>query len=414
MGPRIALLVICILLATHATVSWLAVRGKSATADEPAHLAAAVVQVRHLDFRADRESPPLWKYWAGLPHLFSRVNLDPANSDWYWMPQRPGVQFGWATDILYRTPGNDADALLARSRAMMLLIVVALGALIARWAWQLGGPTAAVVATALFALDPNFLGHGPLVKNDVAFAFAWTAVAYATCRVGRRLNAATMFLLACTCGLALLIKFSALLVLPMVASLLCVRSVLPFGWEAAKGDVAERSGESTLRRLALAVGVIVTVCVIAYLLVWAGYGFRYYMTPGFRVTPNWNELLARAARHNASDDPGLFAATVREAAKLKIVPEAWANGLLFTHVSMYGRRSYLLGEFSDSGWWYYFPFTILVKTPLATMGAAAAALAIVVTLLLKKTRFTTTTVWDFACVLIPAALYLAVAMNAAG
>src|SRR5687767_4740019 len=159
-GPvnKPALLLVCLLLAAHATLGWLAVRDKSATADEGLHLAASIAQSRLFDFRVDREDPPLWKFWAGLPSLvWPPASLRTDTMDWHQMPGSAGLQFRWATDVLYRTPGNDADALLARSRAMMIVISVALGALIAWWAWRLGGAIAAVVAVALFALDPNFL-----------------------------------------------------------------------------------------------------------------------------------------------------------------------------------------------------------------------------------------------------------------
>ena len=40
----------------------------------------------------------------------------------------------------------------------------------------------------------------------------------------------------------------------------------------------------------------------------------------------------------------------------------------------YSQPSYLLGEFRDHGWWHYYCWVLLFKTPLATMGLAAAAI----------------------------------------
>ena len=48
------------------------------------------------------------------------------------------------------------------------------------------------------------------------------------------------------------------------------------------------------------------------------------------------------------------------------MPEAWNNGLLYTYHTSLVRPSYLLGDVRMTGWWYYFPLAMAVKTPLAT------------------------------------------------
>ena len=90
---------------------------------------------------------------------------------------------GWGIRTLYQTPGNDGSP-GRRGRAMALVLGVALAALIGRWAWELGGPVAAVAAAAVYALDPNFLGHAALVKNDVGISLAYLAASYARGRPG--------------------------------------------------------------------------------------------------------------------------------------------------------------------------------------------------------------------------------------
>jgi hypothetical protein len=51
-----------------------------------------------------------------------------------------------------------------------------------------------------------------------------------------------------------------------------------------------------------------------------------------------------------------------------LFPLYYLKGLVmvFTHATT-GHFSYLLGEHSTTGWWYYFPVTFLVKTPLAVL-----------------------------------------------
>ena len=51
--------------------------------------------------------------------------------------------------------------------------------MIAWWAWKLGELAAAIIATFLYCLDPNFLGHAALAKNDVARVLLYLTTAYA-------------------------------------------------------------------------------------------------------------------------------------------------------------------------------------------------------------------------------------------
>ena len=67
------------------------------------------------------------------------------------------VQWVVAVKTLYRTPGNNADAYLNRSRLLFTFIGLGCGALVCYWAWQLAGRIGAFTATARQFLDrvPN-------------------------------------------------------------------------------------------------------------------------------------------------------------------------------------------------------------------------------------------------------------------
>jgi hypothetical protein len=57
----------------------------------------------------------------------------------------------------------------------------------------------------------------------------------------------------------------------------------------------------------------------------------------------------------------------------RLLPQAFLFGVLHVHMSAVVRQSYLLGQLSESGWWYYFPVAMAVKTPIATVVAIAGA-----------------------------------------
>jgi hypothetical protein len=178
-----------LLLVLYALLALGAVRSKSPTYDEPLHALAAWLQIHHGDFRIDTENPPIWKYWAGLPN--EREAISPAPRE---QQVRDAADSLFTAPLvvptLFRSPQTNAQALILRGRIMMLILAVALGALIAWWSWRSGGSVAAVVATAAFALDPTFLAHGPLIKNDVALALTLLGLAVAVWRAGMRIAVA--------------------------------------------------------------------------------------------------------------------------------------------------------------------------------------------------------------------------------
>src|SRR5688572_21739185 len=151
------------LLAVFAGLSWRAVVTKSPTSDEPLHAIGAYMKWFHADFRVDPEDPPLFQYWAMLPQTRDVLQVDTSLRSFTEIPNYMWRQWDWVVHTLFRTPGNDGDRFINRARPMMLLLGVALGVLVAVWGRQLAGPVAAVVATALYALDPNFLAHAPLL-----------------------------------------------------------------------------------------------------------------------------------------------------------------------------------------------------------------------------------------------------------
>ncbi len=411
-GSRPAALAACsLLLALYAAAAWLAVRHQSPAFDEPYHALSAWVQLHRHDYRVDAEDPPLWQYWASLPNGPSAVRFDPADPTWRQVPHSVALQWPWTVQVLYRTPSNDAAALVARCRAMMLVVAVALGVLIAAWAWRLAGPVAAVVATGLFALDPNFIAHGPLMKNDVAFTLALTGLAAALWRVGRSVTVAGVAAVSVCCAAMLTTKFSGLIAVAVGPAVLGVRVLLPDPWPAFGRALARRRDRAAAAALIIAVAAIVS-----YGSIWAAYGFRYRPTPLADVTLNLPELADRAASnaafvHNGGRGGGPPRRTLAVRAALLAdrhhwLPQAYVAGFLFTYGNNLVRPAYLMGERSLVGWWYYFPLAMAFKTPTATIavvGLTAAAVA--------ARRWWRAARWSALALAVPFAIFLASALS---
>jgi hypothetical protein len=383
------------LLAAFAGLSWTASETKAPTFDEPLHAAAAWTLTHRGDFRVNPEDPPLWQYWAALPHGADALDVRLDTPLWNQLKGEINRHWWWVTDTLFRSPANDGDTFIRKSRAMMLAVGVALGAMIAFWAWKLGGTIAALAATALYALDPNFIGHSALVKNDVAFSLAMLAAIFAVWRVGQRATWGRIALLALMCGVAVTVKFSGLLVLVMVVALLAVRALGSEPWRILRWDLSTRA-----RRALGAAAITLGVGVASWGAIWAAYQFRYPLSPqgdcfwrdGLKSFALKNQLWAQHPDREPTDDqvaaagPSLLTRAILFADGKRLLPHGYLMGLLYTHSSTLVRDSYLNGELRNTGWWYYFPLAMLLKTPMAALVAGAGALAVGACVWIRRKR----------------------------
>jgi hypothetical protein len=172
-------------------------------------------------------------------------------------------------------------------------------------------------------------------------------------------------------GLLFLTKMSCVLVLPMMAVLAVIRILAggALSWEIGRRLTAgSRAG-----RTAAILGATLLAGMGAWAVVWAGFGFRFPMF-GANVQPQivldtpWSALAASG---------GLAVRAIAFAWSHCLLPEAWLYGFASTLGSLNDRPAFLNGGFSWHGWPWYFPYTMLVKTPLpflalVALGAVAA------------------------------------------
>jgi 4-amino-4-deoxy-L-arabinose transferase-like glycosyltransferase len=399
--------------------SWNAWRDKSATFDEPLHFVAAWVQTHYGDFRCDPEDPPLWRYYVAGGTDAKELAMPTSGELWDSMLQNRLGEGGYFRHVFYDTAGNDADGALSAGRLRMLLLAGALGAVIAAWTWRLGGAIAAIVAVAAYSLDPNFLAHGALVKNDVASALALLLFSMALWAVGNRASLSRCILLALALTGAMTVKFSGVLALPILLLGLLIRARMPEPWVVGRWTLQTRS-----QRFLAAIVLTLGACAVSYVGIWTSYGFRYGPSANPAEIFDFRELFQIARTHdyfaayntfnsdpaqqrafNAQWKPGVVLRLGGWANAHHLLPQTWLEGFLFTYGTAPGRVAFLLGTNSMVGRWYYFPIAMLVKTPLATILALIAA-AIYCTMN-RKRLWWSWNVWAFW--LVPV-VYLLVAM----
>jgi hypothetical protein len=236
---------------------------------------------------------------------------------------------------------------------MNVLLGVLLGVLLFCWARELFGTTAATAALALFCFEPNILAHAGLVTTDFAIVCFGFGAVYFLWRLTRRFSAVNLAMLTLFFVLAQTSKFTALLLWPVVVVLLGA-----WAWR-------EKNRQAALRAL----GVTALLVVSTYVAIWAAYGFRYETTAGTKTehfaTEFANDLRVRTA------SPLLRSAT-GFVCKHRLLPQAYAEGFLLGQAKAAMRASYCCGRYSSMGWWWYFPVSFLLKTPVTLIAVLAA------------------------------------------
>jgi hypothetical protein len=220
--PRLLWLIPAAILFFGPAVSSL--QQKSATFDEPVYIVAGLSYWTLDDHVMKADAPPLVAYLAGLSPWMHGLVI-PGGRLPFDDPLRH--EYGFASRLLYRS-GADADGILFWSR---LALLVPFGSLllvtVLLWSTALFGPTAGLLALFLTALSPNLVAHARLVTADFACTAAMLFASHQLWRftarpvVGRALAAGLAL------GLALVTKFTALILVPIFAVILLLVVLRP-------------------------------------------------------------------------------------------------------------------------------------------------------------------------------------------
>ena len=296
----------------------------SNTNDEPAHIAAGMQWLAGTH-EYDAEHPPLASIAAAVgPYLRGDRALGASS------PADEGARLlGRAAH--YRT--TLALARLGELPFFLLLCGIA-------WAWgrRLTDERGGAIAVILVASNPNVLAHAGLATADLALGATMSAALFAFISWLDAPRRTAALALGSALALAATTDYMALAMLALACPAI-------YGVRRRANDGPLWSGESRSRvRLALSLTGAGALIVGG-----AVYGFR----------------IGRLVGGSSLALPG----------------GTWFRGLVSSGSST-GHPAFLFGERSVTGWWYYYPVALLVKTPLpllllGVLGAAAAARCLV-------------------------------------
>jgi 4-amino-4-deoxy-L-arabinose transferase-like glycosyltransferase len=298
---------------------------QSPTVDEQAHLmrgylylklGAPVFKIGHPVLADTLAAVPLW----ALTNL--DIPADPAafqSNDW-----------GNYSDRFVWRPGVNVELIFFLSRLTVVAIGMAFAALVFRWASRVWGMGAGLVALALFVFDPTIVAHSELVTHDVPVGFFYFAATYGLWRYLETRRTRDLILTGVVFGLAQGSKFSALLLVPLMVAMVGL-------WPFLRGSgVTGRLHWLKDRALGL-----LAIFTIGGLTLWALYHFEVRPLPG---------------------------------SSLPVPAASYFEDLLWeVRYFSHERYFFLWGQYSTTGWWYYFPVAFVLKTPLPAMLLIGAA-----------------------------------------
>lgn len=342
--------VVAIVVCAHVgALAWSAGR-HSPTMDEPAHLAAGMSHWHLGRFDLYKVNPPLVRMVAALPVLAARPAVE-------WRRQsdspeaRPAVGIGRSFLMLN---GQRSFFLFAMARWACIPFSV-LGAWVCwRWAGELYGRAAGVLAATLWCASPNVIAHAQAITPDAAAAAMGAAAAYTFWRWLRRPTWSRAAAAGTVLGLAELTKTTWIVLF----------ALWPLLWIAWRWPLWR---EPWRRRWGGQAAQLGTILILGLYLINFGYGFE----GSFKPLGDYKFVSRTLGGYEDSTGPrgdgrNRFAGTAVAAVPVPL-PENYVLGIDLQKWDFErGRFSYLRGQWRAGGWWYYYIYALAIKVPLGT------------------------------------------------
>src|SRR5258706_2721574 len=408
-----------------------AISRKSITNDEIVHIPAGYYHLVAGEFQLNNEHPPLVKMWAALPLLIVQPDEPPApkTEDENFMERTWGFheRFWQANQARFQT-------VTFWPRVMMIPITLALGMLIFVFARKLFGETAALIAVALYVLEPTVLAHGRVVHTDVPAALAYLLFFFTLYKYSRAGTFDTWPVIAGTAPASVASPASSRASIPDSSKPLS-RDNVAFNESGrdARGPSNHRPGygQALMLGFVSAVALLTKFSMLVLLPVLAIYFVA-------RLFINWRDRKQRTQIlfHSAViTEVVLFlvnAAYYFQRAALEASDVRWVAmkspallGFVTTFVRLasyllptyylfgvynielhnhFGHATSLLGHYNDLGWWYYFPVAFALKTTIPFLLLAIAGISWSVWRLVKRDS-------RFLWLVVPVCIYLAISLT---
>ena len=308
---RFAWIALAAALVAYPLLLWRYIEANSATFDEAQHLTAAYSYWHCGDYGVNPEHPPLVKLVAGIPLRSRRLATFAGGCSSVIRTGKTAAESKMdEMAVAYRVMNEpDAVELLTSARRGLLVfpLLLLLTVFFTARAWF--GPMAAGWAVLLTLLDPNLTAHSVLLTTDVPLTAATLLSLLCAWRFCRGPHWTTVLCLGLALGLALAVKHSGVLV-PIVALLEC--AVYALSTHGAR-----------IRLLTKLSAGWIAACVVAIVVLWSVYQFRFAALPGAPA------LGVAAVVEESGMAHGFFGRLVDFLAAHRLLPEAYLDGFVY-------------------------------------------------------------------------------------
>jgi hypothetical protein len=336
------------------------IQANSPTADEQNHVSRGYhyLVTGNLDLNI---APPFVNALSGIPLLWYRGIALPSYDATHYKTyiNQFAEEFVWVY--------NDADQVINGGRLAIVFLSVVLAYHVYRWARELWGVSAGLLALFLYVLDPNILAHSQLVTTDLGLACFIFICMYRLWRFLMYRGRADLLTSGVALGLALATKLSAPLLIPIILLTLLIEARVPENLDLAGAWVWGRriARKKWLSGLYFVGVVFALLGVFAFLSLWASYRFE-------------SAPLTSPGNH-ATVDRWISFAPARQLAyaiveNIRVPFPTYFKGVgWLQRYAQKGAPAFLMGQHSTRGWWYYFLVALAIKTPLPCLALVMLA-----------------------------------------
>lgn len=356
-----------VLILAHVALLWHSATRTSATVDELSHLAGGLYAVNTGDFRITRVDPPFQNVFCALfAHAFNDYQLDYDNESW-----NKGIWNGSGDRLLEANPENFHSLLLA-GRIGSMILSSALCMLIFIWTRMLWGPKAGLCVLALTVFEPNLLAHGRLITTDAGTMLFYLLTGFCCWRFYHKPSWVLLALTGAAAAGAWLCKHSGMLLFPI---LFITFLTLPTPAIVDRFAFLQRFSKPA-KKITASFLMLCVAFASGFFTIWAGYAFEVGDSIPDRLPKDselWLEfqypillgahlLGIEEGMTVMADDPNeplwAFLSTYTPAFS------HWEGYFATRNIIEQGHLGYLMGRFSYSGFFEYYPVLFLVKTPV--------------------------------------------------
>lgn len=245
---------------------------------------------------------------------------------------------------------QDARLIYGPRLANSLLVGLPLVFVVSWWLFKRRGVMAGIVGAGLIAFSPSVVAHASLATTDSCFALFGMLALAAISWYFHQPSRWRFVIMAVAIASAMAAKYSGVFLLPVVALMFVFRT----GW--SMNEDGHAAWMPWIRYLATR-GAALAVLIVFF---WWGLHLFSFTGPLKNVpledTPDWSPWVKILGRGPVVDE-------LMRVSHEVIRRPAPFDGVLFQYLhNKGGHCAFFAGQYSETGWWYYFPCAFAMKS----------------------------------------------------